>query len=61
MTLRPQPLPPIPEATAAAVQAAFPIGMSRPKLLRTSGFCPHAYGAAVWKPRHNILGHRCCW
>jgi transposase len=26
MTLRPQPLPPIPEATAAAVQAAFPKG-----------------------------------
>jgi transposase len=26
MTLRPQPLPPVPEATAAAVQAAFPKG-----------------------------------
>jgi transposase len=26
MTLHPQPLPPIPEATAAAVQAAFPKG-----------------------------------
>jgi transposase len=26
MTLRPQPLPPIPEATVAAVQAAFPKG-----------------------------------
>jgi transposase len=26
MTLRPQPLPPVPEATVAAVQAAFPKG-----------------------------------
>jgi transposase len=26
MSLRPQPLPPVPEATAAAVQAAFPKG-----------------------------------
>jgi hypothetical protein len=26
MTLRPQALPPVPEATAAAVQAAFPKG-----------------------------------
>ena len=26
MTLRPQPLPPVPEPTAAAVQAAFPKG-----------------------------------
>jgi transposase len=26
MALRPQPLPPIPEATVAAVQAAFPTG-----------------------------------
>ena len=26
MRLRPQPLPPVPEATAAAVQAAFPKG-----------------------------------
>jgi transposase len=26
MTLRPQPLPPVPEATVAAVQAAFPTG-----------------------------------
>jgi hypothetical protein len=26
MTLRPQPLPPVPEATGAAVQAAFPKG-----------------------------------
>ena len=26
MSLRPQPLPPVPEATAAAVRAAFPKG-----------------------------------
>jgi transposase len=26
MTWRPQPLPPVPEATAAAVRAAFPTG-----------------------------------
>jgi len=26
MTLRPHPLPPVPEATVAAVQAAFPKG-----------------------------------
>ena len=26
MTLRPHPLPPVPEATVAAVQAAFPRG-----------------------------------
>jgi hypothetical protein len=31
------------------------------KLLRTSGFCPHAYRAAVWPSRQNLLGLRRSW
>jgi feruloyl-CoA synthase len=30
-------------------------GASIAKLLRTSRFCPHAYRAAVWHSRHDIL------